>query len=149
MYIVITKEDLNSFSAAVRAELLASAFSKAKPSLDGIPAGFDEDDFEDVVDLTPGQVEKLIEGCAPETVAGLKVFAEHGPVIHASLLNAAGIENYSHFQGRVTKRTRTVTKDKDAYLFAWDDWDEAPNNVGQYAVTQATFRSLRIYFKFD
>lgn len=149
MYIVLTKEDLNSFSAAVRAELLASAFSKAKPSLDGLPAGFDGDDFEDVVDLTPGQVEKFIEGCAPETVAGLKVFAEQGPVIHASLLDAAGIDNYSHFQGRVTKRTRTITKDKDAFLFAWDDWTKAPNDVGQYAVTQTTFRSLRIYFELD
>lgn len=146
MYIVLTKEDLNSFSPAVRAELLGSVFSKPKP-LDGIPSGFDEDDFEDVVDLTPGEVEDLMEGCAPETIAGLKVFAEHGPVIHASLLDAAGIENYGHFQGRVTKRTRTVTKDKNAFLFAWDDWTNAPGGVGHYAVTKETFRSLRIYFK--
>lgn len=149
MYIVLTKEDLTSFSPAVRAELLASVFAKAKPSLDGIPAGFSEDDFEDVVDLTPGKVEDFMEGCADETIAGLKVFAEHGPVIHAGLLNAVGIDNYSHFQGRVTKRTRTVTKDKDAFLFAWNDWAAAPDGVGQYAVTPETFRSLRIYFKLD
>jgi hypothetical protein len=147
MYIVLTKDDLNSFSPAVRAELLASVFSKPKPPLNGVPPGFDQDDFEDVVDLTPGDVEEFMEGCAPETVAGLKVFAEHGPVIHASLLDAAGIENYGHFQGRVTKRTRTITKDKNAFLFAWDDWPNAPGGVGHYAVTQETFRSLRIYFK--
>jgi hypothetical protein len=138
MYIVLTKEDITSFSPALRAELLASAFPKVKPSLDGIPAGFDEDDFEGVVDLSPRQVVDFIDGCAEETVAGLKVFAEHGPVIHGSLLNAVGIENYSHFQGRVTKRTRTVTKDPEAFLFAWDNWADAPK-----------YRALRVYFLLD
>ena len=40
--------------------------------------------------------------------------------LHAKLLEDAGIENYGHCQGRVTKRTRTVAGDKEAWLFAWD-----------------------------
>ncbi len=90
-----------------------------------------------------------MKGCAPETIAGLRVIAENGPVIKASLLDAAGIENYSHFQGRVTKRTRTITGQKGVYFFTWDDWEEAPDGVGHYAVTGPTFRSLRIYFNLD
>lgn len=66
-----------------------------KPNLD------DAEDFEDVVDLTPGQIEEFMEVCSEQTIAGLRVFAEHGPVIRAKLLNEAGIENYGHFQGRV------------------------------------------------
>ena len=149
MLIVLTKEDITSLSPSTRAELIAAAFPKANVNSTNFPPGFSADDFEDVVDLTPGQVEEFMDGCSDETIAGLRVFAEHGPVIHGSLLEGAGIENYGHFQGRVTKRTRTVTKDKDAYLFAWDDWQAAPDGVGHYAVTQTTFSSLRIYFELD
>ena len=149
MMIVLTKEDLTSFSPSTRAEILASLSSKPKASPSELPMGFTADDFDGVVDMTPGQVEQLMAGCSPETIAGLKVFAEHGPVIHAKLLDDAGIENYGHFQGRVTKRTRTVTGDKSAYLFAWDTWADAEDGIGQYAVTPTTFRSLRIYFELD
>ncbi|MBX9460705.1 MAG: hypothetical protein KL785_05995 [Brevundimonas sp.] len=40
--------------------------------------------------------------------------------MHADMLGAAGIDNYSHFQSRVTKRTRTITGNKKAFLFTWD-----------------------------
>ena len=149
MFIVLTKEDFNSFSPSTRAELLASLSSKPKASPGELPVGFDKDDFDGVIDLSSDQIEEFMAGCSDETIAGLKVFAEHGPVIHAKLLDDAGIENYGHFQGRVTKRTRTVTGDKEAYLFAWDDWHSAEDGIGQYAVTPTTFRSLRAYFKLD
>lgn len=149
MMIVLTKEDLSAFSPSTRAELMATIFRKPQADLGEIPPGFDAGDFEGVVDLTPGQVEDLMAGCADQTIAGLKVIAAHGPVIHANELKKAGIDNFAHFQGRVTKRTRTVTGQKDAYLFTWDDWSEAPDGVGHYAVTPATHRSLRIYFNLD
>jgi hypothetical protein len=144
MLIVLNSEDISALSPALREELKNAAFPKRK--VQGPPPGFDEDSFEDVVDLSPGEIEEFMKGCAPETIAGLKVIAEHGPVIHASLLDRAGIDNYSHFQGRVTKRTRTVTGRKGVYLFTWDDWSEAPDEIGHYAVTEPTYRSLRIYF---
>ncbi|HEY0147713.1 MAG TPA: hypothetical protein VGB70_01785 [Allosphingosinicella sp.] len=144
--ITLTKEDISKLSAATRAELMATIFPKPQANVGQMPPGFDADDFEDVVDLTPGQIEEFMKGCANETIAGLRVIAEHGPAIHASKLEDAGIENFSHFQSRVTKRTRTVTGQKGVYLFAWDDWSEAPDGVGQYAVTPTTHRSLRVYF---
>lgn len=107
-------------------------------------------DWHGVVDLTPGQVEAFMKGCSTRTVAGLRVIAEHGPVIHASLLDRAGIENYGHFQGRVTLRTRTITGNPNAFLLAWDDWGSKANGgIGHYAVTAKTHRSLRIYFQLD
>lgn len=147
MYIVLTQEDIAALSPATRAELMAAAFPKAPPA--DVPPGFEADDFENVAELTPAQVEEFVAGCSEETIAGLKVIAERGPVIEARLLAAAGIDNYGHFQGRVTKRTRTVTGDKDAFLLTWDDWGEASDNVGHYAVTGTTFRSLRAYFGLD
>jgi hypothetical protein len=106
--------------------------------------------WDDVAELTPGQVEEFMKGCSIETKAGLRVIAEHGPVIHASLLDRAGIDNYGHFQARVTKRTRTVTGNRNAFLFTWDDWQSRENGgTGHYAVSAKTFRSLRIYFNLD
>jgi hypothetical protein len=149
MEIVLTKDDFISFSPSTRAEIIAYLTSKPKVSPGQLPTGFTAEDFEDVVDLTPGEVEDFMSGCSEKTIAGLRVFAEHGPVIQAKLLNDVGIEKYGHFQGRITQRTRTITGDEDAYLFAWDDWEEVEEGEGQYAVTQATYRSLRIYFELD
>ena len=149
MHLVLTTEDLSSLSDATRAELAAKLFPKKTSAPFDLQAGFDDDSFEDVVDLTPGQVEEFMKACAPETIAGLKVFAEHGPVIHADLLGKVGIANYAHFQGRVTKRTRTVTGDKNAFLFSWDDWSAHDDGVGLYAITPTTLRSLRIFFNLD
>ncbi len=149
MQIVLTKDDFTSFSPSTRAEILAYLTSKPKVNPGQLPTGFTAEDFENVADLTPGQVEEFMSGCSEKTIAGLKVFAEHGPVIQAKLLNAAGIEKYGHFQGRITQRTRTITEDEDAFLFAWDDWSTVDEGEGQYAVTPTTFRSLRIFFELD
>ncbi len=146
MYVVLNSEDLSGLSPALREELKALAFPKPQNNAGNIPLGFEENAFDDVVDLSLDEVEEFMKGCAPETIAGLRVIAENGPVIHATLLDAAGIENYSHFQGRVTKRTRTITGRKGVFLLTWDDWKKLPDEVGHYAVTQRTFESLRSYF---
>ncbi|MDB5393074.1 MAG: hypothetical protein JWM91_580 [Rhodospirillales bacterium] len=85
-------------------------------------------------------------------MAGLRVFAESGPVIRADALSAVGITNFGHFQGRVTRCTRTVKGSKDAYLFAWDDWAEGENAArcfGHYRVSAATYHALRQFFGFS
>lgn len=147
--IMLSKEDLSTLSQTTRAELMAHVFGLSKPPVADLPEGFTQEDFDDIVNLTPGKVEEFMKGCSDETIAGLKVFAECGPVVHADLLGAAGIDNYAHFQSRVTKRTRTVTGNKKAFLFTWDDWSEHPSGIGKYAVSTDTHRSLRIYFKLD
>lgn len=146
---LLSKEAISTFSQSTRSELAAYMFGLPIPSVAGLPEGFTPDDFDDVVDLTPGQVEEFMKGCAEETRLGLRVFAENGPVVHAEMLGAAGIDNYSHFQSRVTKRTRTITGNKKAFLFTWDDWSDHPSGIGKYAVSAATLRSLRIYFNIE
>lgn len=146
MQLVLNDDDLIKLKSSTLADLLSTLFPKVEPS----PTEDDDDGYwQEVVSLTSGQVEEFMKGCSEQTIAGLRVFAEHGPKIHASLLNEAGIENYPHFQGRVTKRTRTVTGDGDAYLFAWDGWNEGDDGVGNYEVTADTYRSLRIFFRLD
>ncbi|MFL6856904.1 MAG: helix-turn-helix domain-containing protein [Allosphingosinicella sp.] len=106
-------------------------------------------DWTNVADLSLVQAHEFMHGCSEETKAGLRVFAEDGPTIHASLLLKAGVENYAHFQSRVTKRTRTVTRNRNAFLFTWDDWSAGEGGVGHYAVSEKTFRSLRAFFNLD
>jgi hypothetical protein len=162
--LVLTSDDLVRLKPESVADILAllSAGQAVPPS--GSPssplsvglAGFNMDD---VVDLTVQQIAAFVDGIHAQTVAGLRVFAEHGPVIDAFLLKNAGIANYAHFQGRVTKRTRTITGQRHAYLIGWDIWkwtDEAhvadPSDPwrgfisGSYAVTPTTYRSLRQHF---
>ena len=151
MMIVLTETDFSKLKASTRTDLMAVLLrTSAVPAAGQNHAeGFT---WEEVVDLAPEQASEFMEGCSEQTIAGLRVIAEHGPVIAANLLNEAGIENYGHFQGRVTKRTRTITGDKHAFLFTWDDWNDGENaerGYGHYAVTDTTFRSLRGYFKLD
>jgi hypothetical protein len=147
MQLVLTEADLSKLKPSTRADLIATLFPRLPENSSDNPLGLE---WDDVVNLTPGQIEEFMSGCSDETKAGLRVIAERGPTIHASLLAEAGIENYGHFQGRVTKRTRTVTGDKHAFLFTWDDWTSEENDgVGHYAVTEATHRSLRMFFNLD
>ncbi|MBB4859248.1 ABC-type cobalamin/Fe3+-siderophores transport system ATPase subunit [Novosphingobium chloroacetimidivorans] len=114
--------------------------------------GDDQFNWDDVVDLSLDEVAAFAEGAGDKTMAGLRILAERGPVILADALNAAGITNYGHFQGRVTRRTRTVKRNEDAYLFTWDDWTEGENaerGFGRYAISDVTYHSLRRFFNFD
>ena len=145
MQLVLDEGDISALKPATRADIIATLFRKGKHT----PTGSDGSvDWTDVVDLSPLQVEEFMKKVSPEYSAGLKIIAEHGPVIKADMLNQTGITNYGHFQGRMTLRTRTVTGDKDAFLFGWDDWGSTENDgIGHYGVTDETFRSLRKYFK--
>ncbi len=149
MLITLTDDDLNKLKPATRADLIATLFAAPSQSL---PNETSDYFWEDRVDLSVQQVTEFMEKCAPETIAGLRVIAEEGPVISAHLLNQVGIDNYGHFQGRTTKRARTITGNGDAYLLSWDDWSSEENQdagCGHYAVTRETFQSLRTYFGLD
>ena len=102
-----------------------------------------------MTDLTLRDLQTWMEAASDKTKLGLRVFAESGPVIIAQALTDAGITNISHFQSRVTVRTRTVTGDKNAFLFGWDDWEIVAEGKGKYGVTPITHQSLRRYFNLD
>lgn len=149
MHLILTKDDLSKLKPATRADLIANLLTEA-PDISRFPRNTEDYDWDGRVDLTPEQVAEFVEGCSPETVKGLELIAEEGPIIAADLLERAGIDNYGHFQGRTTKRVRTITGSKDAFLLAWDDWGSEDNQqygCGHYAVTLATHRSLMTFFE--
>jgi hypothetical protein len=145
--LIVTKEAYSTLSSRTKAELLAAVFGSPDRGESAI-----EGDFEwgGRVEFTPGEVEAFMEAFddSSSVTRGLRVIAENGPRIHASMLDQAGVDDYSSFQRSTTRRVRTVTGGK-AYLLAWDDWAKADDGVGHYAVTPATHRSLCIYFNLD
>lgn len=149
MYLVIGDADLSRLKPETIADLLNLRSLIVHPDDNSTAHTDEEDEAEDVVSLTPSQVAEFMEGISPETRDGLRVFAEHGPKIRATLLADVGINSYSHFQMRVTKRTRTILRDRSKFLFNWDDWDSFDNGVGHYWVTMKTWRSLRTFFGLD
>ncbi|HMG46831.1 MAG TPA: hypothetical protein VK614_05170 [Allosphingosinicella sp.] len=150
MKLQIDEADLIKLKPETRADLIATLMGSTPSAT--LPNHDPRFDWDGVVDLTPAQVVEFMEGAADKTAAGLKIFAERGTVILANELNAAGITNYGHFQGRVTQRTRTITRKKKAFLFTWDDWTKGENakrGFGHYAISRTTRQSLRDYFKLD
>ncbi len=142
-----TEQDFPLLSASVRREIVALMTRAISTNPETEP--FMGIDMAQVADLTFRQVQKWMEAASPPTKKGLQVVAELGPVIRARDLADAGIANIGHFQSRTTIRTRTVTGDKDLYLFGWDDWEVVEEGEGRYAVTPITHESLRRYFKLD
>jgi hypothetical protein len=151
MFIVLTHEDCARLKPDVLREILAEVGLPSKSKTGAaptVPEGADGMDFTGVIDLTIEQINSFMAGIQKKTRDRLRVFAEHGPTIDAKLLN---ITNYSHFQTDLTKRTRTITGDKGAFLVTWDDWKYENGKLltGHYAVTVVTYQSLRKYFGLD
>ncbi len=141
--LVVTPDAYNRLKPRTKEELLAAIFPTEKTE-------YDEDfEWDNRVDLSPSQVEEFMKTLNDETKAALKIIAERGPQIHASLLDRSGISDYAAFQRSTTRRTRTITGSGENFLLAWDDWREGKDGVGRYAVTPVTFRSLRAFFNLD
>jgi hypothetical protein len=151
MMVTLTEADLGKLSPVAFNEIVALMGGVSAPPLPAPPppdlgGDYLGIDLEDVADLTLKQVQTWMERASDKTKLGLRVIAEHGPVIRAQLLTDAGIENLAHFQSRTTIRTRTVTGDAEAYLLSWNDWSQVEDGEEKYAVTPITHQSLRRYF---
>ena len=153
MKLILSKEDLFRLSEPTRAEILdylSSPLSVERHTVENADSDYDGIDMSYVADLTYRQVRIWMQAASDWTKAGLRVFAEQGPVIHVNALVEAlkkeGSDKYSQFQSRTTVRTRTVTGNKELFLLGWDEWE---GDEGRYAVTRQTHKSLRRYFRLD
>lgn len=162
MRMIITQNDFVRLGPVAQKELLAMWQTSTATTQDSLvlPSSAANDpryagiDMGHVVDLSPEQVEEWMKAAHEKTEAGLRYFAEHGPIVDAVALQEAGVENLRHFQSRTTTRTRTITGDKNAFLLSWDTWKYAPDNPervisGRYLVSPTTHASLRKYFGLD
>jgi hypothetical protein len=154
--IIVTKSAFNRLSAKTKTELMSAVFGTSLSSLP-LPDDVQMSDFDwsNRAKLTPGEVETFIDDSTnmhAGTIKGLEIIAEFGPIIHSSQLleklkdeaGVALIDDLGTFQRSTTRRVRSVTGDKSAFLLAWNDWVDGE---GYYAVTAETHRSLQVYFE--
>ena len=156
--LIVTKDAYNRLGVRTKAELLSAVFSE-QTSLQAEDANRAENsaiiDWNEVVDLSPGDIEEFIDEATSMyegTIEGLRLIAEHGPILHHSFLEKRLIQpdgepwfsDLATFQRSTTRRVRSVTGGKHDYLLGWDDWDQ--DDGGHYGVTNETHRSLRVYF---
>ncbi|GGN51417.1 hypothetical protein GCM10011349_23980 [Novosphingobium indicum] len=150
---VLTADDLASFSQATRNEILqrvADVMGSLPPS-EVMPAPTLREYFEDIYvadleDITRKHIGKWMQGLSQSVQDGVRLIAEHGPVIEARHLLDAGI-SIRHFQSATTRRTRSLTGDNKAFFLAWNVWNGNDDPNGKYAVSPITHQSLRAYFK--
>ena len=153
MKLILSRKDFLRLSESTRAEILdylGSRSPEEERPVDDPDLGYGDFDMINVANLNYRQVRTWMEAVSKWTKAGLRVFAEQGPIVHVDALVEAlreeGSDSYSQFQSRTTLRTRTVTGNSEAYLLGWNDWE---NEEEQYAVTRKTYESLRRYFRLD
>lgn len=152
VHFVLTADDLASFSQATRNEILqrVADVMGSLPTSDVMPAPTLHEFFDDIhvgnlEDITRKHIGKWMEGLSQSVRDGVRLIAEHGPVISARHLLDAGI-NIRHFQSATTRRTRSLTGDDRAYFLAWNVWNGNDDPNGKYAVSPITHQSLRAYF---
>lgn len=150
MNIVLSADDLASFSPATRNEILRrfSDLMGSLPVSDVAPAPAWGDWYaghstRHLEDITQKHIERWMEKLSPSVAQGVRIIAERGPVFDAHWLSDADI-NLKQFQSAVTKRTRGITGDRDAKLLLWAASDSDP--YGTYAVSPITHQSMRWFF---
>ncbi|MEV4935489.1 hypothetical protein MRBLSP13_003726 [Sphingobium sp. LSP13-1-1.1] len=154
MMILLTADDLAAFSDSTRNEILRRLNDVVgdMPSRAPFPApnvvdAYDDIHASDLEDITFKRMKKWMDGLSDPVRAGVRIIAQHGPVIEACLLREAGI-NVRHFQSATTRRTRALTGDSDAYFLGWNNWLDANDPNGKFAVSPITHQSLQRYFGF-
>jgi len=131
--------------AALRGDTAPPPSSEVRPA---------PDDVLDIqTDLSPAQFKQFIDGCSDKSKAALKAMVE-GPTSTfkvASVAKAAGCAptELTGVWSGLTKRVRTVTGDRKAYLWRWgtaevDSNDRYIDQDG--AVSETTYRSGRRVF---
>lgn len=151
MKIVLSADDLATFSISTRNEILRHFANMVggMPATMPVPAPEWRDHIDDVQitnceELNLRQMSEWMKGISETVHRGVKIIAEHGPLIDARLLTEAGV-NIRQFQSATTKRTRKVTRNPDAFFLAWNHWNDMDDAHNKYAVTPITHQSLRRY----
>ena len=152
MQILLSADDLANLSQPARNEIMRylADVMGGVPHAVPVPAPqwsgqFDDIHMSNVEDITFKHMPRWMEGLSESVRDGVRIIAEHGPVIDAQLLSASGID-IRKFQSATTRRTRALTGDGSTYFLGWNHWTGMADPNGKYAVSPITHQSLRRYF---
>ena len=169
MMLFLTKHDISRLSTECRAELQRLIFEKAPDpvittdgpfSFDALPEdysfGTDLDypveetrDIKRVVDINPDEAKRLIANISKKSLLTLRLFTGGAPIALDTLIGTdRPYENLTDlkrsFVGAVTRRLRTVTRNKQAALFLQTSiQDDSDKKVAAITVRSASVEALR------
>jgi hypothetical protein len=165
MMIVLTEHDISRLSADCRAELQRLLFersadeapSRDEPFVFDFPdtyqPSFEEEQDNDarqgkrVISITPDDAKALVANISERSLQTLTLFASGRPI---ALTELVGVERpYENltdlkrsFVGAVTRRLRTVTRNRQAALFL--QTSVADGDIPAIAIRQSSAEALRI-----
>lgn len=154
----ISAETLEKFPPTLKAQLLGEVFGYAVPdySSEATDVQADADSGSDEYDtrfaeLSPGQARDFLIGCGAKTKVAVEVIAKSKSKYFqlADIAKALQVDasQLNGVWGGLTKRTKTITKDKEAYLIHWSGkpvLDAEGNYIDQQGeVTDLTYASFR------
>ncbi len=152
--IVIDVRDLERLSSGAREELLAlvgvGGLAAAAP--EGAEGAWNPDGDEPYP-LSLREAKALVQGLSESSRGMLRLFCKNsdgkiGRVSMRELLETTGHPDAEHLQksiSGITRRLRTVTGQKEAWLLDWDnEWDEERRTYfrSEYFITSPSIRSL-------
>lgn len=150
--ILLTAHDLAAFTESTRAEILwrlqdtsGNVQIRATFPAPSFSDAYDDIHTSNLEDITFKRMGKWMEGLSDQVRTGVRIIAQHGPVIEANRLREAGI-NVRQFQSATTRRTRAITGDSEAYFLGWNKWLGIDDPQGKFAVSPITHQSLQRYF---
>jgi hypothetical protein len=173
MMILLTNHDIDRLSPEFRAELQRLLSDRKNddfieehdnefgldlpPDAYLMESGYAKDDVAEakrVIDITPAEARGLIANISERSLQTLKLFAEDRPILLDELIgDGMPYENMTDlkrsFVGAVTRRLRTVTRNKRATLFLkYHAPDDANDTTSGIAVRPASAQALRIALGF-
>lgn len=174
MMLFLTDHDISRLSPEFRTELQRLLFDRKPdnfieendsefgldlpPDAFLVESGYETDGIAEakrVIDITPTEAKGLIANISERSLQTLKLFAEDRPIFLGELIGAdMPYENMTDlkrsFVGAVTRRLRTVTRNKRATLFLkYNAPDDASDTATGIAVRPASAQSLRIALGFS
>ncbi len=110
----------------------------------------DSDAHEAMYDLNDQMVKRFMEGIAEKTETFLQCFVKDGKGCVDELLEAVGYKDLQDLRGLlggITRRTRKLFNDPDAYIIGWQGDESDNSHNGYYFVMEGTRQALENYFK--
>ena len=146
--IFISRQTFQEFSSSTRDEILQSILGKG----DNIDISISANAVESRWGMNHGQAEKFISGCSDTTRRALKKMVDDQNESGNFTLPALAVyletdeKKLKGIWTGLTRRIRSLTGDKDAYLIAWGYRPENQDEWYGTIVPQQTFDAFRRIF---
>ena len=155
----IAREDFITWPATLQREVLHQMWGASKvvsePETVAVVDGGEEpvsDDDDNIAEISPGQARDFLKGCSEKTKTAIKAMVKGDSRLFqlkdVALSVGVGATELTGVWSGLTRRTKTVTKNPDAYLIDWTSGEAEFDKNGQYVdhqagLSQMTYKSFR------